>query len=88
MYQLLLETLLGLNLEGDQLRLTPRLPNAWNTFKLHYRYRQTHYHVTITRLSDNIPGAAQLSLDGHVVDGNTIPLQDDRQDHAVEFNIR
>jgi cellobiose phosphorylase len=28
MYRLLVETLLGVNLEGDQLRLAPRLPNA------------------------------------------------------------
>ena len=51
MYRLLIETLLGVNLEGDQLRLTPRLPKAWTTYKIHYRYRQTVYHITITRLA-------------------------------------
>ena len=51
MYRLLIETLLGVNLEGDQLRLTPRLPKSWTTFKIHYRYRQTVYHITITRLA-------------------------------------
>ncbi len=48
MYRLLIETLLGVNLEGDQLRLTPRLPKSWTTYKIHYRYRQTVYHITIT----------------------------------------
>ena len=51
MYRLLIETLLGVNLEGDQLRLSPRLPKTWNTYKIHYRYRQTVYHITITRLA-------------------------------------
>lgn len=32
MCRLLIETLLGLNLEGDQLRLTPRLRKTWTTF--------------------------------------------------------
>ncbi len=57
MYRLLLETLLGVNLEGDQLRLTPSFPRTWNTFTLHYRYRQTHYHIRITRLPDAPPGS-------------------------------
>jgi len=33
MYRLLLETLLGLNLEGTQLRLTPRFPANWTSFR-------------------------------------------------------
>lgn len=35
MYRLLIETLLGVNLEGDQLRLASRLPKTWTTFKTH-----------------------------------------------------
>ncbi len=88
MYRLLIETLLGLNLEGDQLRLTPRLPKSWTTFKMHYRYRQTQYHLTLTRLAPDSPGAGQLSLDGQKLAENTIPLRDDRRDHTVEMKIR
>ena len=50
MYRLLIETLLGVNLEGNRLRITPRLPTSWTSFKIHYRYRQTVYHITINRL--------------------------------------
>ena len=88
MYRLLIETLLGLNLEGDQLRLTPLLPKTWTTFKIHYRYRQTHYHLTISRLAAGSPGASQISLDGRDLPGQTIPMQDDRRDHAVEMKLR
>jgi len=79
--------LLGVNLEGDQLRLTPNLPETWNTFTLHYRYRQTPYHIRVTRLSAAPSGATQLHIDGLPVTGNTIPLQDDRQEHSVEMHI-
>src|SRR6185503_17495873 len=51
MYRLLIETLLGAHLEGDRLRLIPRMPAAWNSYKMHYRYRQTVYHITFTRLA-------------------------------------
>ena len=88
MYRLLIETLLGVNLEGDQLRLAPRLPKTWTTYKIHYRYRQTVYHVTVTRLPADAAEASLLSLDGQELAGTGIPLRDDRQEHAVEMKVR
>jgi cellobiose phosphorylase len=64
MYRLLVETLLGVNLEGDQLRLEPRLPESWKSYKIHYRYRQTVYHITISRLADASLETSLLTLDG------------------------
>ena len=86
-YRLLLETLLGVNLEGNHLRLTPRLPRTWNTFTVHYRYRQTLYHIRITRLPGVPPGGSRLSADGQPLAGNTIPLLDDRKEHSVEMQV-
>ncbi|HWX22150.1 MAG TPA: glycosyl hydrolase family 65 protein [Candidatus Binatia bacterium] len=85
--RLLLETLLGVNLEGKQLRLTPRLPATWSTFTVHYRYRQTPYHIRVTRLPGAPPGASQLSLDGQALTGNMLPLLDDHRDHVVEMQV-
>ena len=87
MYRLLIETLLGVNLEGDHLRLAPCLPKAWTTYKIHYRYRQTVYHITITRLAADSAGANRLILDGQEIPGKTIPLQNDRREHAVEMEV-
>jgi cellobiose phosphorylase len=87
MYRLLIETLLGVHREGDQLRLTPRLPNAWSTYKIHYRFRQTVYHITITRLAGHPATANPLVLDGNELIGNTIPLVDDHQEHTVRFSL-
>ena len=87
MYRLLVETLLGVNLEGDQLRLAPLLPKAWETFKIHYRYRQTVYHITFTRKAAESPDAEFLSLDGLELSGKTVPLRDDHLEHAVEMTV-
>ncbi|HET7536482.1 MAG TPA: glycosyl hydrolase family 65 protein, partial [Candidatus Didemnitutus sp.] len=88
MYRLLVEVLLGANLEGDRLRLEPRLPKAWPSFKIHYRYRQTVYHITITRLAAGSDAANFLTLDGRELSGNILPLRDDRQEHAAELKVR
>ena len=86
MYRLLIETLLGANLEGDQLRLSPRLPKSWPSYKIHYRYRQTVYHITIIGIAD-LPGENQLVLDGNVLTSKTVPLVDDRREHFVELKV-
>ena len=50
MYRLAVETLIGLHLEVDRLRVLPRVPADWGTFKVHYRYRETFHHITFTRV--------------------------------------
>jgi cyclic beta-1,2-glucan synthetase len=82
MYRTLVETLLGVNLEGASLVLKPRLPKSWAGMKVHYRYRQTTYHISFTRT----PGAPAPSaaLDGQPLGSNRVPLADDRREHSVE----
>jgi cellobiose phosphorylase len=87
MYRLLIETLLGVNLEGDQLRLTPRLPKSWTTYKIHYRYRETVYHITISRLATDAAEANQLFFDGEELAVKTVPLVDDRREHFVVLKV-
>jgi cellobiose phosphorylase len=88
MYRLLVETLLGANIEGDRLRLTPRPPKGWKNYKIHYRYRQTVYHITITLLVADAEAAEKLSLDGIALEGDTVPLVDDRREHFVELKVQ
>lgn len=88
MYRLLLETLLGINRDGDQLILSPLLPATWPMFTIHYRYLQTLYHITITRIDHDAPDQESLMLDGRPLIGNILPLRDDRHPHTVDYRIR
>jgi cellobiose phosphorylase len=88
MYRLLVETLLGVNLEGEHLRLAPCFSGKWPGYKIHYRYRQTTYHITIARLAPDSSEPPSLSLDGVPLEGNLLPLKDDRQEHHAEFRAR
>ena len=88
MYRLLIENLMGANLEGDRLRLAPLLPPAWPAFKIHYRYRQTVYHIAVGRLPADASSEALLRLDGRELTGTVVPLRDDRQEHVVELDVR
>ncbi len=64
MYRLILETLLGLNREGNRLRLTPRLPLAWPSCRIIYRHQDTTYRIEIVRISPEDAGAVMPSSSG------------------------
>jgi cellobiose phosphorylase len=86
MYRLIVESLLGLRLEIDKLRFAPCLPADWEVFKVHYRYRETIYHITVLQeRSGN--GETSVTVDGVELHDKAIPLVDDRQEHSVEVRI-
>ena len=86
MYRFLLESLLGLEVEAGQLRFAPCVPQEWTSFKVHFRYRQTRYHVTVLR-SPQWVGAPRLTVDGVTQPGQTIALVDDRREHLIELAL-
>jgi cellobiose phosphorylase len=86
MYRLIVESLLGLRLETDKLSFAPCLPADWESFKVHYRYRETIYHITIQQMSAG-SGETSVTVDGVEQPDDTIPLIDDQQEHLVEVRI-
>jgi cellobiose phosphorylase len=86
MYRLIVESLLGLKLEVDRLSFKPCLPADWKTIKVHYRYRETVYHITVLQ-TQAAKDKITVTVDGVEQDGEAIPLVDDRQEHAVEVRI-
>jgi cellobiose phosphorylase len=100
MYQFMTESLLGLRLEAARLYFAPRIPSNWDSFKVHYRYRKTVYHITILRLpnegldeeldeelgEESAPG---IVLDGVRQPGEFLSLIDDMKEHSaiVEFRV-
>jgi cellobiose phosphorylase len=90
MYRLILESLLGLRLETDKLRFEPCLPAEWETYTVHYRYRETIYHISVRQTpaaNSEMIGEAGVTVDGVEQHDKAIPLVDDRQDHSVEVRI-
>jgi len=83
MYRLIVESLLGLTLEVDKLQFQPCIPADWESFQVHYRYRETFYHITIMRTEV----AQGVMVDGLLQSDGTIHLIDDRKEHLVEVMI-
>jgi cellobiose phosphorylase len=86
MYRLIVESLLGLRLDVDRLRFTPCIPADWKSFRLHYRYRETFYHITFAWAG---PGSEVVSVtvDGLLQSDRAVLLVDDHKEHFVEVQI-
>ncbi|WP_305804823.1 glycoside hydrolase family 94 protein [Stenotrophomonas sp. YIM B06876] len=78
MYRLLLESLLGVQVQGAQLRIAPLLPPEWPSFTVDYRYGGTDYHITVIRADAPADGVQPLDA------GAPITLVDDGRDHSLQ----
>jgi cellobiose phosphorylase len=82
MYQCILESLLGFKLAVDKLTLAPCWPEAWDSFQVHYRFRETMYHIAVAKHDQ---AKAQVIVDGIEQAEPVLYLTDDRREHRVDF---
>ncbi len=86
MYRLIIESLIGIILEGNRLRFAPCPNPGWQSFKLRYRYRETFYHLTVVQ-TDSSHEVLSVTLDGKEQVDKMIILVDDQKDHYVEIRV-
>jgi cellobiose phosphorylase len=86
MYRLMLESLLGLELIDCRLTIKPLFPEGWEEFKVHYRFRETVYHITVRKKEAGMKGERYV-LDGIKAESGDIFLVDDHREHWVEVDV-
>ncbi|MEE9913454.1 MAG: cyclic beta 1-2 glucan synthetase [Deltaproteobacteria bacterium] len=84
MYRLIVESLMGLTQKDGKLSFSPCLPASWKEMKMHYRFGETLYHITIRQTADEAPALIQ---DGRVMPDQAVPLVDDRREHTIEVAL-
>ena len=89
MYRLVVESLLGVHLEVDHLRITPLVPPEWPAFDVHYRWRDTmhHIHVVNATSGDGARVVVRVVADGVVCTDQRVPLHDDQSEHWCEVTL-
>ena len=89
LYRLILESLLGLNLEAQRLRFAPCIPAHWRGFSLRYRYRRATYEIEVTQAVAMVgPPVLELSLDGVLQPGASLVLVDEPVSHSVVLRLQ
>lgn len=86
-YRVWLEEVLGFKLRGQTLSLNCSIPKEWDQFKLQYRYKTSHYDITVTNPDHLSIGNPRITLDGVLLSSPEIPLLDDGGHHNVGIVI-
>ncbi len=86
MYRLITESLLGLHLEVDKLRIAPCLNADWKSYTIQYRFRETYYRITVLQPEPS-RSVKRVTLDGVDQSDCLIALKDDRRNHQVEVEL-
>ena len=79
------ESILGLRIEGDTLRLDPCIPSSWPGFEITLRHGASRYEIVVDNPRHVQRGIATAELDGAVIAARplAIPLQGDRAVHQL-----
>ena len=85
-YQLLLESLIGLRFDVDTLRFSPCLPPGWDRFVLRYRFKETVYHCTLTATATAC-GVRSVVVDGVEQPDQAVHLVNDQREHEVVVEL-
>ncbi|MFZ6816857.1 GH36-type glycosyl hydrolase domain-containing protein [Undibacterium sp. Ji22W] len=80
MLRLMWESLLGLDIRADQLRLRPCIPDTWDGFTMSVHYQSSRYDITVKQMGF---GETGLSLDGHHQTGDSVTMLNDGRTHVV-----
>ncbi len=83
MYRLGLEAILGFKKIGDRLQMNPVIPPAWNGFTIRYRYKESVYVIQVFNPEHVSCHVQQMQLDGNSLEGDFIPLLNDKKEHQV-----
>jgi cyclic beta-1,2-glucan synthetase len=85
MYQLVVESLLGLHRSGNRLRVRPLLPKTWTRFEVRYRFGSSTFAITCRKAAAG--AAASVVVDGIETAGDTLTLVDDGRTRVMVVNV-
>ncbi len=82
-FRVWLEDVLGLDLAGSRLRLSPSIPAEWKGFKLSYRFGRAIYEIEV----EGSGRVESIELDGRSLQDDVLPLEDDGAKHRVRVKL-
>jgi cyclic beta-1,2-glucan synthetase len=87
MYRIALESILGIRLSGDRLRVDPCIPAHWAGYKVVLRRGSQLWEIKVSNLKGIERGVRQVKVNGRVLEGFEIDLTTAGEQHLVEVEM-
>jgi cellobiose phosphorylase len=85
MYRVAVESILGLDVRGDALRIEPCIPKEWPHFQLALRRGATTWNARVDNPNHVERGVVEVVVDGKRMEDRVIRLADDQKSHEVRI---
>ena len=82
-YRAALEAILGFNLRGDRLTISPCIPKGWRHYEIDYRFGSSLYAIRVENPDGVCTGVASVEVDDQQSADGAIRLTDDGLRHEV-----
>jgi cyclic beta-1,2-glucan synthetase len=85
MYRAGLESILGFQLQGNELRINPCVPRWWREFEITYRRNRAVYQIRVENPQGFSRGVSAVEVDGVVQKTDSILLTDEARQYKVRI---
>jgi cellobiose phosphorylase len=86
MYQLIIESFLGIKRKSEALEFNPCVPPEWDSFKINYRYIDTYYQLSF--IQQNASGnKMKIETEGAITETNVLSLVNDNRLHEATITF-
>ncbi|TVR32170.1 MAG: glycosyl transferase [Spirochaetaceae bacterium] len=87
MYRAWVEEVLGLHIRGEQMTISPVIPDWWDGFSIRYRHAEAVYEIQVENPDKIERGVKWLELDGQRLADGSITLQRGDELHSVVVHM-
>ncbi len=86
-YRTIVESMLGLEREGERIEIKPNLPPDWSGYDIGYRFGSAQYQIHVEVVNQTGKEGTSVWIDGQAQPETAIRLRDDGQNHDVRVTI-
>jgi cellobiose phosphorylase len=83
-YQAATKYILGIRPEYQGLRIDPCIPKSWDGLTATRKFRGASHIITVSNPEHISKGVKSLTVDGEKIEGNVVPVFNDRGSHSIE----
>jgi cellobiose phosphorylase len=87
MYQMIIESFIGLKREGNTLQFTPCIPAEWESVKIEYNYLETVYHIELIQTKNSDTKTVKIAINGIEQNSNILRLINDSEAHQIKITM-
>jgi cellobiose phosphorylase len=75
--------ILGIRADYDGLVIDPCIPKDWDKYNVVRKFRGVTYNIEIANQAKASKGNVKILVDGKTIEGNKIPIHNDKSTHVV-----